>query len=152
MMVSTLKLKAMTASRTMIPLDKVFSIPLGTVLSKKVVYAIAKSAYSMVPLYESNPSQLRGYIVLKELIDYREEGTEVKIEQFCTVRPAVTVDAGAHMLEMMNIFKKRRTKMVFVQQAGLVVGVLTLKQVFEHIVLKKFGDMDVHQTEMSGVK
>jgi len=71
MMVSTLKLKSITAKKAMIPLDNLVCVALGTILSKKVVYSIAKSAYSMIPLFKDNPNSLMGYVVLKELIDYR---------------------------------------------------------------------------------
>ena len=51
-MVSTLKLKNITSFSSMIPISKVISVSIGTILTKQVVLGIAKTSYSMIPVFK----------------------------------------------------------------------------------------------------
>ncbi|CAD8055141.1 unnamed protein product [Paramecium sonneborni] len=165
MITSTIDLRDKTVEQVMIPIKDVFSVNKNNELNKETLARIASSGYSYVTIYENQKENIIGTIRAKQLIDM--ELTKRKISELDNlVRPVLFVQNDTSLFEMLMIFKQRKTKIAFVVETNKIeqtntqrnpnfqiveekvqkkiIGLISLKMLFEEIVKKEFHDQDNH--------
>ncbi|CAD8137953.1 unnamed protein product [Paramecium octaurelia] len=165
MITSTIDLRDKTVGQVMVPIKDVFSVNKNNELNKETLARIASSGYSYVTIYENQKENIIGTIRSKQLIDM--ELTKRKISELDNlVKPVLFISGDTSLFEMLMIFKQKKTKIAFVVETNKndqantsrspnfqvvddktqknVIGLISLKMLFEEIVKKEFHDQDNH--------
>ncbi|CAK66596.1 unnamed protein product (macronuclear) [Paramecium tetraurelia] len=165
MITSTIDLRDKTVEQAMIPIKDVYSVNKNNELNRETLARIASSGYSYVTIYENQKENIIGTIRSKQLIDM--ELTKRKISELDNlVRPVLFIQNDTSLFEMLMIFKQKKTKIAFVVEANKIeqtntsripnyqtadekmqkkiIGLISLKMLFEEIVKKEFHDQDNH--------
>ncbi|CAK56193.1 unnamed protein product (macronuclear) [Paramecium tetraurelia] len=165
MITSTIDLRDKTVGQVMVLIKDVFSVNKNNELNKETLARIASSGYSYVTIYENQKENIIGTIRSKQLIDM--ELTKRKISELENlVKPVLFISGDTSLFEMLMIFKQKKTKIAFVVETNKndqantsrspncqiiedksqknVIGLISLKMLFEEIVKKEFHDQDNH--------
>ncbi|CAD8150082.1 unnamed protein product [Paramecium pentaurelia] len=165
MITSTIDLRDKTIGQVMVPIKDVFSVNKNNELNKETLARIASSGYSYVTIYENQKENIIGTIRSKQLIDM--ELTKKTIYELDNlVKPVLFISSETSLFEMLMIFKQKKTKIAFVVETNKidqtntsrspnfqiiedkllkkVIGLISLKMLFEEIVKKEFHDQDNH--------
>ncbi|KAJ1437700.1 hypothetical protein B484DRAFT_324434 [Ochromonadaceae sp. CCMP2298] len=113
-----LKYREMCVEQVMTPQDKVFMIPVTENLSYKTIYAIFKSGYSRIPVYNKNRHDIVGLILAKDLI-FVDPEDETPVQNFMLLfgrKPAV-VWHDQKLGETLAMFKREKAHMAVVRDA-----------------------------------
>jgi CBS domain containing-hemolysin-like protein len=125
----------------MVPLDHVTAVDLSWDLAR--IKAVAKrTGHSRLPVYVGDLDNIRGVLHIKELIHADGDGPDPRyLERL--IRPALFVSESLLIHDLMRQLKERRVHLgVVVDDAGSMVGVVTLEDVLEQIVGKIFDESD----------
>lgn len=152
-----LDIRAIHVEQVMTPINKVFMIDSEEVMSPKLMENIQKYNLSIIPIYSKSRDNIKGVIKGRYFLgvdpdDPRHIGEIVRIE------PAAFLSEGKNLLDVLDLFKSHFYMCFVLRSSGLgvqtyselpkgreVIGMINLKQVFEVIVNKKFGDRDVQK-------
>lgn len=111
----------------MTPADQVFALP-AEMPPREMAEAIAAAGYSRVPLYRGDPSQIIG---MAHVIDVLKSGGERPV----TPRPVTEARADALCTELLfRMLKAQRHFAVVRDDAGTMLGILTLEDLIEELV------------------
>ncbi len=139
----------------MIPLDRVYCLPIDTKLDKNTMADIMAAGYSRVLVYEGETENIRGYFQVKRLIVLNPDDERV-IRSLYLRQPQV-VSPEESLLELLNIFQMGHSHMALVSHypllttatmrnnsklAGKVtpIGIITLEDIFEEIIQEEIYD------------
>jgi len=88
-----------------------------TLLNKEALERISACNYSYVGIYENDKGNIVGTVKTKQLI---ESGSDrflgKRIGSLSVVRPSLIVSADTNLMEMLMIFKSKRTKLAFLEE------------------------------------
>lgn len=93
----------------------------------------ANSRYSRIPLYDSDPDNIVGFMYQKDLLTFKED---TKVHNLTEImRPVVFIPETKKVNQLLREFlKTRRHIAIIVDEYGAVVGLVTLEDVLEEIV------------------
>lgn len=99
----------------MIPIDKVFSISITTVLNRSVLDEIISKGYSRVPVYRNdNSTLLVGILLVKRLIGVEPSETMTLEESGIELRPPIITSPTQSLSTLLSKFEEGRSHMAFV--------------------------------------
>jgi metal transporter CNNM len=171
---STIELRDVSVEGVMIKLNEVFAVEGSEQITKALLFKIAKRGYSKVPIYRGQKSNIVGIIPTKKFVTADEYLNE-PIDRSLTMVHPTFVAKDLNLLELLNVFQMGHTQTVFVtnrdnsdnsQQSphkgftfvnfGLiqletkyeVIGMVTLKDLFERLCKIELKDHDEHLYSM----
>lgn len=112
MITSTIDLKDKTVNSLMIPVQQIFSLNEDCSFDKETMSKIYTHNYSYLVVYKDQRDNITGTIRTKQLIDMESKGK--KVSELPNVKPALYVQSDTSLLDMLMIFKQRKTKIAFV--------------------------------------
>ncbi|CAK0861918.1 unnamed protein product [Prorocentrum cordatum] len=142
---------------SMKPMDEVDMLELETRLDREKLIEIDRRGHSRLPVYDKNKHNIRGFILVKNLIVYDPEtNLEVKVLSPLMKKP-VLVKPGMKLLDLLNQFQEHRTHFAIVtnmpervQEAWEtgkpipanvhMAGIITLEDVIERLLLEEIDD------------
>ncbi len=101
----------------MIPIEKVFSISISTVLNRSVLDEIISKGYSRVPVYRNdNSTLLVGILLVKRLIGVEPSETMTLEESGIELRPPIITSPTQSLSTLLSKFEEGRSHMAFVSE------------------------------------
>ncbi|MCX7822809.1 MAG: hemolysin family protein [Syntrophobacterales bacterium] len=135
----------------MIPWRDVVGLPINA-SREEVLNIIAKTNFSRYPVYEEDPSNVIGFIHVRDVL----LATCSDIETFSLksiLRPPPFAPDLRTIRMQLEVFKKERTHVAFViDEYGNVVGLVTLEDILEEIVGDIEDEYDVRQDRIVYLK
>lgn len=112
-----------------------------------LVAAIREHGCSRIPIYEGSLDNIIGVVFAKDVLRYWPESPGEAPDLKSMVHPSYFVPEGKKLTDLLDEFKRKRTKIAFViDEYGNVDGMVTIGDLIEEIV----GDMqeeDAHDDE-----
>jgi Mg2+/Co2+ transporter CorB len=144
-------LKDLSVADVMIHRTNMFSLDLGEG-AEAVVQAVLASPYTRVPVWRESSDNIVGVLHTKDLLRALDAaGKDVaKLDLEEIARPVWFVPATTSLADQLKSFRRRRMHLaVVVDEYGVMLGVVTLEDIFEEIV----GDIsDEHDLVVTGVR
>lgn len=105
---------------------------------------LEKGNFSKIPVYRNQPDNVIGYLKVKNLIVF-SLNEKKKLKEGNIITPIVQISEGSTLLEAIDSFRTNKTNFAAVvhHETKKCLGIITLKQIFEKLVLKEFNDSDV---------
>jgi CBS domain containing-hemolysin-like protein len=137
-----LDLDYVVAREIMVPRNDIVSVEAGAALDDVLRTMIAKR-HSRLPVYRGSPEKIVGILHYKDLLPVWEErrsairtGRASRSFQIARLlRPLVVVPETKPLSQMLDQFRAGHSHMAMVvDEFGTIVGLLTLKDVLEHLV------------------
>ncbi|KAG6610250.1 putative metal transporter [Phytophthora cinnamomi] len=142
--------KRKAVSDIMIPAEKLFSLPAGTILNLETLKMIYNNGYSRIPVWNKDPNDIVGIIFTKDLI-YVDPGQDVPLIAFARVFAVAAhrIWLDAQLGEVLSVFKMGSTHMALVYDVNNsgpgdpfyeLKGLVTLEDIVEEILQSKIID------------
>ncbi|MBZ5714458.1 hemolysin family protein [Nannocystis pusilla] len=121
----------------MIPANRITAVNLGWTVAQVREVAL-RSGHSRLPVYEGQPSNIKGVLHIKQLVDLAEGERVARV-----VRQPVFVSLTMRLHDLLQRFKEQRVHLaIVVDDAGDAVGIVSLEDVLEQIVGQIFDESD----------
>jgi len=165
---STIDLRDTPVTKEMERIEKVFMLSSNAIIDQDMIRRISKSGFSKIPVYKnSDKNNVVGILKVKSLLGYEKIlGKSVEECNFPLITPMV-VAKDTSMLEMLMLFQEKKTSIAVVSDESVkdkggnailfsrrnptmedgkarLIGVVSLKDIFEEILESKMVDDDVH--------
>jgi len=133
MLIGVLLLDKTTLGDIMVPWRDVVSLELNATL-QEVLAAVEENKFSRYPVYEKDPSNVVGFVHVKDLLlKIGENQTEVRLKD--VLMPPPFAPESRTIRDQLEAFRREQLHMCFVvDEYGQVVGLVTLEDVLEEIV------------------
>jgi CBS domain containing-hemolysin-like protein len=116
----------------MVPREKMAALELSTP-PDKVLEAVRSGAHTRMPVYDGDPDNVVGIVNTKDLFHLFSLRGVVVLDD--ALYPAVFLKPGETIANALRVFRKSRRPMALVRDdAGRVLGLITLEDVLEEIV------------------
>jgi len=150
-----LEMKNLNVENCMISLDKVFMLNLDTVLDDDCLADILASGYSRIPVYDGHPHNIRGLLLVKNLICIN--GSDRRTLRQLALRHPLPVSPKTPLLDLLNLFQTGRSHLALVcndpekvkkayQKGNLIppnvhmAGIITIEDVTESLIQEPIRD------------
>jgi len=165
---STIDLRDTPVTKEMERIEKVFMISTVAVIDQDMIRRISKSGFSKIPVYKNHDrNNIVGILKVKSLLGYEKFlGKTVEESKLSLITPVI-VAKDTSMLEMLMLFQEKKTSIALVsdesvkdkggnamffsrrnltveESKSILIGVISLKDIFEEILESKMVDDDVH--------
>jgi metal transporter CNNM len=165
---STIDLRDTPVTKEMERIEKVFMISNIATIDQDMIKRIIKSGFSKIPVYKNHDkNNIIGILKVKSLLAHdKVRGSTVEEAQIRLMTPVI-VSADTSMLEMLMLFQEKKTSIALVSEEKVkdkggnaifysrrnmtveesgahLVGIISLKDIFEEILESKMVDDDVH--------
>ncbi len=144
MIQNVLKLDDRSVDEAMTPRLDVFCLEMHQKVSEAIDTIIAEG-YSRVPVFDTRMDQMRGVVIVKELLLALKEGkTAVTLEQ--VMQPVLFVPENKKLDALLREFQRRKAAMgVVVDEHGLFIGIITIEDILEELVGEIYDENDVSE-------
>jgi putative hemolysin len=139
----------LTVGRLKTPRPDVFALPLDTPWDR-IVEACREEGYSRIPLYENDPDDIVGVLLLKDVLKHLHAPPEGPLQLRSLLLPPVFVPQSKPAQDMLRVFLDRRLHIAFVvDEHGTLVGLVTLDDLLSEL----FGDfLDEDDDDGDGIQ
>ena len=135
-----LDFRDLRASEVMVPRPQMVSVPRDATL-EVVRAAIRPRRYTRLPVYDTQPDNIVGYVSLKDVLAQMLEGAGFDLGAH--LRPARFVPESAKAADLLKLLQTERAAMVFVvDEGGSVRGLVTVEDLLEEIVGEILSEQD----------
>lgn len=122
----------------MVPRNRIDAIPVSAT-PDEIRRIFLEEGHSRMPVYQGNLDNIVGYITSKDVLGVLWEEALIKIQDI--LRPAFFVPETASASQILQDFKRRRTRMaIVVDEHGVVAGLVTLEDLVEELVGELFSE------------
>lgn len=126
----------LTVGRLKTPRPDMFSLSIDTPWDQ-IVAACREEAYSRVPIYEDDPEEIVGVLLLKDVLKHLHRPPAGPLQLRALLLPPVFVPSSKGAQDMLREFLDRRFHMGFVMdEHGTLTGLVTLDDLLSEL----FGD------------
>jgi metal transporter CNNM len=123
----------------MTPIDRVFLLPLTTILSEEKLHEIYASGHSRIPIYDEDIHDIVGLLYVKKLIAIHPRDNTPVEEVMSEDVPKVM--ASEHLDAVLNKFKLKRKHLFAVYDTNSdAAGIITLEDIMEEILQDEIVD------------
>ncbi|QYZ67555.1 MAG: hypothetical protein OI74_09560 [Gammaproteobacteria bacterium (ex Lamellibrachia satsuma)] len=138
------------AEDVMTPRQQVFRLYAGRTL-KDVLPEILKNTYSRIPLFEDDPDEIVGLVMLRELFEALAAGKlDMTIKEIAH-EPLFT-PANIQLDELILTLRgKSRHQAVVVDEHGTMIGVVSLEDLLEELVGEIYDESDEQPDELTEI-
>ena len=145
---SALDFDSRTVREVMTPLDQVVGIEL-TMNGEQVRSIIRNNKHSRLPVYLGTPDNIVGILDIRTYIrDYLTNGKKTRLHQL--IRKTVRVPDTKLIDDLLDEMTQSRTHMCAVaDNAGRVIGIITVEDILEELVGEIMDEDDVGQVGMA---
>jgi len=165
---STIDLRDTPVTKEMERIEKVFMISNIATIDQDMIKRIIKSGFSKIPVYKNHDkNNIIGILKVKSLLATDKiRGSTIEEAQIRLIQPLI-VASDTSMLEMLMLFQEKKTSIALVsderakekgvnamlysrrhmtieETGARLVGIVSLKDLFEEILESKMVDDDVH--------
>lgn len=137
-------LRMKLAKDHMIKLKDVFCVNQEQIVNEQFIDELEKVNFSKIPIYKNIKDNVIGFIKVKNLLCLNLNQNK-KLKDSEIITEITKINESATLLEAIDLLKSNKTNFAAVihQETKKCSGIITLKQIFEKLVLKEFKDNDV---------
>ena len=138
-----LEFRVRSAGSLMVPAGRLVSVPRGASVAR-LEDVVASSGHTRVPVWGSDPGDVLGFVHAKDLLRMPPEARDdpVPLELLRRMR-VVSPDMAGH--DLLLYMRRSRVHMALVRdEAGAVLGIVTLEDVLEALVGDIFDETDAN--------
>lgn len=136
----------------MVPWRDVVSLPLS-ISREEIIKIIAKTNFSRYPVYEGDPSNVIGFIHVRDVLLTACSGENKTFSLKSILRPPPFAPDLRTIRMQLEIFKREQTHIALViDEYGNVVGLVTLEDILEEIVGDIEDEYDTRQDHIVALK
>lgn len=117
----------------MVPIKRVFYLKETDSLNAKKIADIKKKGFSRIPILSKKAAESNRFILVKDLIDIDFDERSYKVSELKT-RPAVSVGSMTALDTLFRKFIAAKSHMMFVENRGKIVGIVTIEDLIEEII------------------
>jgi metal transporter CNNM len=127
----------------MISLDNIFMVNEDSNVDEEFLHKLQKYNFSKVPVYSKYRSNIIGFIKLKNLLVFKFT-TNKNLKASGIILPVKKLNENLTLLDAIDQLKKKHVNfgIVIDEQTNKATGMITLKKIFEKLVLREFLDDD----------
>jgi putative hemolysin len=135
-------------SRLMTPRPDMFALSLSTPWPE-LLEAIREARYSRVPLWQGNPDNVVGILLVKDLLRARDGAAPPNARQLQKMlHPAMFVPPSKRAQDLLREFRAKNNHMaVVVDEHGSIAGLVTLDDLLGELVGEVLDETDVEEKE-----
>lgn len=144
-MQNTMDLRLKKISTYMIPLENVFMISEASIVDEDLLTFLETHTYSKVLVYSKYRSNIIGFIKIKNLLAVKlSEGKSLKSTGI--IHSITKIGEHLTLLDAISELKQKNVNLAAVlsEDGQKSSGMITLKKIFEKLVLQEFADEDNH--------
>lgn len=133
----------------MTPIERVYWLAPGTVMSEERVDELKAAGFSRIPVFNKSLTQCFGIILAKELIDvdlYEEQ--QLTVEDL-VLHPVQLVGSMTALDTMFRKFISSGTHLIPVERDDKIVGIITIEDLIEEIVGHEIEDETDRQVQVN---
>ena len=155
MVTGALQMSRINLEDIMTPLDKVYMLSTESILTMEQMASIVAAGFSRIPIYENDPHNVRGIMLVKNLIVVSPE--DHRVVGSLGLRPPLVVAKTMGLHELLNAFQTGRSHIALVVdsprkvtaalKSGRIIppdvhmaGIVTLEDVLECIIQEEISD------------
>ncbi len=120
-------------SAVMMPMPRIQAVPLHTDRAA-LLEELRKHAFTRLPVWQDNPSDIRGFIDVYDVLAYPEDFQT--LEGF--LKPARNLDADTLLTDAIEVMRREQAKMILVTRRrgsrDVPVGIVTMKDLVEELM------------------
>ena len=165
---STIDLRETPVTKEMEKIENVFKVSSTVKIDIDLIKRISRSGFSKIPVYKrSDKNNIIGFLKVKSLLEYDKfEGKSLEDSRIPLIETLI-VAKDTSMLEMLMLFQEKKTSIALVSEESVkdkggnaiffsrrnltveetksrIIGLISLKDIFEEILESKMNDDDVH--------
>ena len=114
-------------------------------VDEKLIQNMLEHNYSKFPVYEKTRDNITGFVKCKNFLEF-DLTSPISVREGKIINEAVYVNMKQSLLDCIDILKNKKINFAIVinnDEQRKCVGIITFKEIFEKIVLKKFKDNDI---------
>ena len=148
----------LTVGRLMTPRPDMFHLDLATPW-KDLIRSLREAGYSRVPIWEKNPDNIIGVLVVKDLLPLLIQASLVQRTDVATptarqirklLRPPHFVPPGKRAEDLLDEFRRHKFHLsLVVDEHGSVLGLVTLDDLLGELVGELLDESDVSEPEFT---
>ncbi len=148
-----LSLHSKTIEQVMTKLDHVMMFDADTLLDSDVIYKIAKSGHSRIPIYIGKRDNIIGIMLVKNLI-LLDDSQPTYIKDLDLIK-APRMKTSTNLFDAINFFQMGASHMAIIEvqnnpiREPVVLGICTLEDIIEEILLEEVVDESDEYTDNS---
>lgn len=128
-------------------LDHVFMLEADTILDNATLQHIADAGHSRIPVFDDMPDNILGIILVKNLILLDKRESSVRVREL-ELNMAKRMPQNTNLFDAINYFQEGASHLAIVTcQDGHVVGICTLEDCIEEILLEEVWDESDQYTD-----
>lgn len=145
MIESAMRLSEMRVRDVMTSRTRMVFVKINHSLEELVLIA-NDSEYSRLPVFEENEEQVKGVLLVKDLLEYFSEQERANFQLNKILRPAFFVPESKYLNSLLREFQTKHNHMaIVVDEYGDVSGLVTIEDVIEEIVGEIEDEHDVNE-------
>ena len=134
-------------SRLMTPRPDIFSLSLVTPWAE-LLQEIKAARYSRVPIWQGNPDNIVGVLLVKDLLRHRDNPPSHARQLLKLLHPAMFVPPSKRAQDLLQEFRAKNNHMaVVVDEHGSITGLITLDDLLGELVGEVLDESDVDEKE-----
>jgi len=122
----------------MTPIDKVYMLPVDTIMDRITMREIYSTGHSRIPIYGESRQSIIGVLLTKSLIMYSPD--ESRPLKTFPINAMPTVSAETPLFDILNTFQEGRSHMAIVVKENTPIGIITLEDVLEELIQEEIYD------------
>ncbi|CAG8768263.1 4302_t:CDS:10, partial [Racocetra persica] len=124
----------------MTPIDKVYMLPIDTVMDRITMREIYSTGHSRIPIFGGSRQNIIGVLLTKSLIMYSPDDAR-SLKTF-PINTIPTVSAETPLFDILNTFQDGRSHMAIVVKGeeNKPIGIITLEDVLEELIQEEIYD------------
>ncbi|MBI3598242.1 MAG: HlyC/CorC family transporter [Nitrospirae bacterium] len=139
-----------SVKEAMVPRPKIHAIQVDTPKSEVIRY-FKETKFSRCPVYKSNPNDIIGILLFKDLLGVITEERPFKIDDL--LKPVYFVPETMQVSHLLKELQRRRTQMaIVVNEHGSVEGLVTMEDLVEEIVGEIEDETDIGEKPVIRLK
>ena len=140
---NTMDLRLKKIKNYMISFDSIFMVNEDSLVDEEFLNSLQKYNYSKVPVYSKYRSNIVGFIKLKNLLVFKFTSNK-NLKASGIILPVQRLNENLTLLDAIDQLKKKHVNfgVVIDEQTNKATGMITLKKIFEKLVLREFLDDD----------
>lgn len=141
-MLGALEFSSKIVSEVMVPREDVFALKSDQIADRSTLEEIINSAFSKIPVTDSDYTRVAGLIAVKDLVGYSvSEGK--KVSEFMTGDGYIVLNEKTKLDDAMNQFILSKTIFgIVTNEIGQFIGVLAMEDIIEQIMQIEILDED----------
>src|SRR3990167_2298618 len=138
-----LQLSEKQVEEIMTPIGEVYWLDINSQIDESKIDEIKLKSYSRIPVFNKEKTICHGIVRMKDMVDvdFDEKARQVSSLKIFPVKP---VGSKTALDTMFRKFIDARTHLIPVEKKGIIIGIITIEDLFEEIIGQEIIDESDH--------